>query len=103
MLRAPALNWLKIGTTLSLITVCQNQLHSCRQNCHQANFLSILLTILLVYYRDSNSPITVLTGLEYWLDNLMCNVPEIAMCYHLGGFVQVSTLAKIYSEILSKL
>ncbi|XP_067936832.1 erythroid differentiation-related factor 1-like [Watersipora subatra] len=38
--------------------------------------------------RDSNSPITVLTGLEYWLDNLMCNVPEIAMCYHQNGFVQ---------------
>ena len=44
---------------------------------------------LLCFCRDTNSPISVLTGLEYWLDNLMCNVPEIAMCYHLGGFVQV--------------
>jgi len=42
-----------------------------------------------LHLRDMNTPITVLTGLDYWLDNLMCNVPEIAMCYHLGGFVQV--------------
>lgn len=34
-------------------------------------------------------PITVLTGLDYWLDNLMCNVPELAMCYHIDGIVQV--------------
>ena len=34
-------------------------------------------------------PITVLTGLDYWLDNLMCNVPELAMCFHLNGIVQV--------------
>ena len=52
-----------------------------------------------------NKPINVLTGLDYWLDNLMCkfprlwllkvfflillfyflgNVPEVVMCYHLG-------------------
>jgi len=35
-------------------------------------------------------PINVLTGLDYWLDNLMCNVPELAMCYHLNGIVKVS-------------
>ena len=33
-------------------------------------------------------PINILTGLDYWLDNLMCNVPELVMCYHLHGFVQ---------------
>ena len=38
---------------------------------------------------DMNKPITVLTGLDYWLDNLMCNVPQVAMCYHLNGIVQV--------------
>ena len=43
----------------------------------------------MLFFRDADSPITVLTGLDYWLDNLMCNVPEIAMCYHQGGFVQV--------------
>ncbi len=37
-------------------------------------------------------PINVLTGLDYWLDNLMCNVPELAMCYHLNGIVQVNRL-----------
>lgn len=41
-------------------------------------------------YRDMKKPITVLTGLDYWLDNLMCNVPELAMCFHLDGIVQVS-------------
>lgn len=35
-----------------------------------------------------NKPINVLTGIDYWLDNLMCNVPELAMCYHVDGIVQ---------------
>ena len=35
-----------------------------------------------------NKPISVLTGIDYWLDNLMCNVPEVAMCYHIGGIVK---------------
>ncbi|XP_048747467.2 erythroid differentiation-related factor 1-like [Ostrea edulis] len=38
--------------------------------------------------RDMNTPINVLTGLDYWLDNLMCNVPEVAMCFHVDGIVQ---------------
>ncbi|XP_077992007.1 erythroid differentiation-related factor 1-like isoform X2 [Glandiceps talaboti] len=38
--------------------------------------------------RDETKPINVLTGLDYWLDNLICNVPELAMCYHLNGIVQ---------------
>ncbi|XP_050675032.1 erythroid differentiation-related factor 1 isoform X2 [Leptidea sinapis] len=38
--------------------------------------------------RDANEPINVLTGIDYWLDNLMCNVPEVLMCYHLDGIVQ---------------
>lgn len=38
--------------------------------------------------RDMNKPINVLTGIDYWLDNLMCNVPEVVMCYHLDGIVQ---------------
>ena len=41
-----------------------------------------------------NSPINVLTGMDYWLDNLMCNVPEIAMCYHLNGIVKRYELLK---------
>ena len=43
----------------------------------------------LLVFRDCGNPINVLTGLDYWLDNLMCNVPEVAMCYHLDGIVQV--------------
>ena len=49
--------------------------------------------------RDATKPINVLTGLDYWLDNLMCNVPELVMCYHIEGIVQVlydSLLHSVY-------
>lgn len=38
--------------------------------------------------KDMDKPITVLTGLDCWLDNLMCNVPEVLMYYHINGIVQ---------------
>lgn len=41
-------------------------------------------------FRDNNKPINVLTGIDYWLDNLICNVPELVMCFHVNGIVQVS-------------
>ncbi|CAH1782614.1 unnamed protein product [Owenia fusiformis] len=44
--------------------------------------------------QDNSKPINVLTGIDYWLDNLMCNVPEIAMCYHLNGIVEGYELLK---------
>ncbi|CAG2186347.1 unnamed protein product [Mytilus edulis] len=44
--------------------------------------------------RDMQTPINVLTGLDYWLDNLMSSVPEVAMCYHLNGIVQKYELIK---------
>jgi hypothetical protein len=44
--------------------------------------------------RDMKKPINILTGIDYWLDNLMCNVPEIIMCYHLDGIVQKYELIK---------
>lgn len=44
--------------------------------------------MLHVLCRDSTKPINILTGIDYWLDNLMCNVPEIMMCYHSKGIVQ---------------
>ncbi|XP_064465942.1 erythroid differentiation-related factor 1-like [Ornithodoros turicata] len=44
--------------------------------------------------RDMQKPINILTGLDYWLDNLMCNVPEVVMCYHLNGIVQKYELIK---------
>ena len=50
---------------------------------------SSALSQWFLHYRDMCKPINVLTGLDYWLDNLMCNVPELAMCYHLNGIVQV--------------
>ena len=48
-----------------------------------------LFCYLVLFSRECGNPINVLTGLDYWLDNLMCNVPEVAMCYHLDGIVQV--------------
>jgi len=44
-----------------------------------------------------SKPINVLTGIDYWLDNLMCNVPELAMCYHDNGIVQVSCTCHLMS------
>lgn len=44
--------------------------------------------------RDMSKPINVLTGIDYWLDNLMSNVPEVVMCYHLNGIVQKYELIK---------
>lgn len=63
--------------------------------------------------RDMKKPINILTGIDYWLDNLMCNVPEVVMCklrifnfigivtdyffypgYHLDGIVQKYELIK---------
>ena len=44
--------------------------------------------------RDMKEPINVLTGIDCWLDNLICNVPELAMCWHLDGFVQGYELFK---------
>lgn len=44
--------------------------------------------------RDMSKPINVLTGIDYWLDNLMSNVPEVVMCYHLNGIVKKYELVK---------
>uniref|UniRef100_A0ABD2XJ45 Erythroid differentiation-related factor 1 n=1 Tax=Trichogramma kaykai TaxID=54128 RepID=A0ABD2XJ45_9HYME len=44
--------------------------------------------------RDASKPINVLTGIDYWLDNLMCNVPEVIMCCHIDGIVQKYELIK---------
>jgi len=46
------------------------------------------ISLRLCDNNNNNKPINVLTGLDYWLDNLMCNVPEVVMCYHLNGIVQ---------------
>ncbi|CAF0938718.1 unnamed protein product [Adineta ricciae] len=44
--------------------------------------------------REMDKPINVLTGIDCWLDNLMCNVPELAMCYHVDGIVQSYEIVK---------
>ena len=53
----------------------------------------IVKCFLYLLFRDATKPINILTGLDYWLDNLICNVPELAMCYHTEGIVQVNALA----------
>jgi len=45
-------------------------------------------------YSDMSRRINVLTGVDYWLDGLMCNVPEVLMCYHLDGIVQKYDMVK---------
>lgn len=52
--------------------------------------LNLISNFLAVFFRDNNKPINILTGIDYWLDNLMCNVPELVMCFHVNGIVQVS-------------
>ncbi|XP_029031615.1 erythroid differentiation-related factor 1 isoform X2 [Betta splendens] len=44
--------------------------------------------------RDNNKPINILTGIDYWLDNLMCNVPELVMCFHVNGIVEKYEMIK---------
>ncbi|KAG3263893.1 erythroid differentiation regulatory factor 1 [Ictidomys tridecemlineatus] len=55
--------------------------------------------------RDNNKPINVLTGIDYWLDNLICNVPELVMCFHVNGIVQDESLTQgkrsVYKENIS--
>lgn len=50
------------------------------------------VSLCAFFCRDMQKPITVLTGMDYWLDNLMCNVPELAMCFHVDGIVQVGKI-----------
>lgn len=48
------------------------------------------MLFFFAFFRDNNKPINILTGIDYWLDNLMCNVPELVMCFHVNGIVQVN-------------
>uniref|UniRef100_A0A2S2PJZ7 Erythroid differentiation-related factor 1 n=1 Tax=Schizaphis graminum TaxID=13262 RepID=A0A2S2PJZ7_SCHGA len=43
---------------------------------------------LSLQLRSMKEPIRVLSGIDYWLDNLMAYVPEVTMCYHSNCFVQ---------------
>lgn len=52
--------------------------------------LNLTANSVTVFFRDNNKPINILTGIDYWLDNLMCNVPELVMCFHVNGIVQVN-------------
>jgi len=44
--------------------------------------------------RDMTKPINVLRGIDYWLNNLMCNVLKVMMCYHLNDIVQKKEVIK---------
>lgn len=58
-------------------------------SCEFITVLNLISIFLAVFFRDNNKPINILTGIDYWLDNLMCNVPELVMCFHVNGIVQV--------------
>ena len=49
---------------------------------------------LTLRLQDGSKPVHMLTGIDLWLDNLMCSIPEVAMCYHLNGLVQNYELLK---------
>jgi tetratricopeptide (TPR) repeat protein len=44
--------------------------------------------------RDLDKQMSPLTTLDYWLDNIMANVPSVAICNHRGGYVQGYQLIK---------
>lgn len=41
-----------------------------------------------------SKPLTMLTAIDYWLENLMCDIPETEFCYHINGIVQKYELIK---------
>ncbi|CAF3779258.1 unnamed protein product, partial [Rotaria sp. Silwood1] len=43
---------------------------------------------------DMNKPINVLTNMDYWLDNLISNISELAICYHVDGIVKSYEIVK---------
>uniref|UniRef100_A0A8C2SJ92 Erythroid differentiation regulatory factor 1 n=1 Tax=Capra hircus TaxID=9925 RepID=A0A8C2SJ92_CAPHI len=59
-----------------------------------ASRIKNILSIYKCVFRDNNKPINVLTGIDYWLDNLICNVPELVMCFHVNGIVQKYEMIK---------
>lgn len=44
--------------------------------------------------RDMDKKMSVLTAMDYWLDNVMANVPVVAICNHRNGYVQDYKLIK---------
>ncbi|XP_057974865.1 uncharacterized protein LOC131162427 [Malania oleifera] len=51
---------------------------------------------------DVARPVTPLTWLDAWLDNVMASVPELAICYHENGVVQGYELLKTDDIFLLK-
>ncbi|GAB2271934.1 hypothetical protein Dimus_006762 [Dionaea muscipula] len=51
---------------------------------------------------DVSRPVTPLTWLDAWLDNVMASVPELAICYHQNGVVQGYELLKTDDIFLMK-
>jgi hypothetical protein len=46
-----------------------------------------------------SDPINVLTGLDYWLDNLMCNVPEVVMWFGRNSYLCILSFAHVVSGL----
>lgn len=47
-----------------------------------------------LHLRDNNKPIHVLNGIDYWLGNLICNLPEFVMGFHVNGIIQKYEMVK---------
>ncbi len=82
-----------IGSDLPIFGDEQHPAVSLRLRYFKSQSHQILIFNCLIF-RDMNKPINVLTGIDCWLDNLMCNVPELAMCYHVDGIVQSYEIIK---------
>ena len=52
-------------------------------------YVLLVFRSLSTFCSDMAQRIDVLTGIDYWLDNLMCGVPDLVMCFHLNGVVKV--------------
>lgn len=54
----------------------------------------MLITFCFVKIRDVSKHLNVSTIINYWLDNLMCDISEVKMYYHLNGIIKKFTSVK---------
>lgn len=47
-----------------------------------------------LHLRDNSKPIPVLNGIDYWLGNFICNLPEFVLGFHVSGIVQKYEMVK---------
>jgi len=50
---------------------------------------------------ENEKPINILTGVDCWLDNLICDIPEVVMYFHDNGFLK--SFEKLPTENIPKI